>query len=172
MPLCKLPSANARVTVSSPVPVLFRLEANFRYPAGVQSEAPLSVRIDGHVGHAAETAALELTVEGLGKQPIARPVLELELPGLGVLSEEARARLAAAPGVERVEAPDRSGIVRIHLTALDPHKPQRLPLPIHWLGAGRVNGLAITAYNADQPGRLTTLPARQLEILPATQESW
>lgn len=168
----KLPTPGAQVTVSSELPVLLRLAACFRQAAAASSAAPLSVRIDGHVGHAAETAALELTVEGSGKQPIARPVIELELPGLGTLSDEARARLAAAPGLLRVDAPDLAGVVRIYLAPLDPQKPRRLPLPIHWLGAGQVSGLAITAYDADQPWRLTTLPARQLAIQPATKESW
>ena len=88
------------------------------------------------------------------------------------LSDEARARLAAAPGVLRVDAPDLAGVVRIYLAPLDPQKPRRLPLPIHWLGAGQVSGLAITAYDAEKPWRLTTLPARQLAIQPATKESW
>lgn len=168
----KLPAPDTRVKVTSPLPVLLRLEAQFRQTAAARSEGWLAVRIDGHVGHATETAALELTVEGTGKQTLARPVLEIELPGIGALSEEARARLLATSGVARVEAPDPAGILRIYLTALDPQKPRRLPLPIQWLGAGQVTGLAITAYNADLPWYMTTLPARQLEIKPAPRESW
>jgi hypothetical protein len=168
----KLPAADARVTVSSPIPVLFRLEAYYRHPPGAESAAPLSVRIEGHVGHATETASLELTAEGSGKQPIAHPVIEIELPGLGVLEEEARSRLAASPGVARVDAPDARGVLRIYLTALEPQKPRRLPLPIHWQGAGSVSGLATTAYNADEPWRLTTLPARKIEIEPLASEKW
>lgn len=168
----KLPTADARVRVRSTLPVLLRLEAHFRQSAAARSGAPLTVRIDGHVGHAAETAALELTIEGTGKQRLTRPVIELEVPGIGGLSEEALARLLSTPGVVRIEAPDPSGILRIYLTALDPHQPRRLPLPIQWQGSGRVRGLALTAYNADQPWLMTTLPARPIEIQPAPRESW
>lgn len=168
----QLPAAEAQVTVHSPLPVVFRLEASVRQPAVAASAAALSLRIDGHVGHATETAALELTVEATGKRAIARPVLELELPGLGTLPAEACARLAAASGVARVEPPDSAGIVRIYLSALDPRKPRRLPLPIHWLGTGTVSGLAVTAYEADEPWRLTTLPARELTIRQPEKESW
>lgn len=168
----KLAAADAEVTVSSQQPVVLRLEALVQHAAAVKSEAELAVRIEGHVGHAAETAALELTVEGTGAQTIARPVLELELPGLAVLSEEGRARLAATSGVARVDPADQAGVVRIHLAPLDPQKPRRLPLPIYWLGAGRASGLAVTAYSVDEPWRLTVLPARQLSIEPPVKESW
>lgn len=168
----QLPTADAKVVVTSPIPVLFRLEAYFRYAVGATFAAPLSVRIEGHVGLAAETSVLELTVEGSGKQTLARPVLEIELPGLGVLSEDARTHLAAASGVARVDSPDPSGVLRIYLTALEPQKPRRIPLPVQWLGSGRIKGLAITAYNAEEPWRLTTVPARQLEVRPDVKESW
>ncbi len=165
-----LPKPDARVTVRSQVPVLFRLQASYLDTAGAKSDAPLSVRIDGHLGRATETAALELMVEASGKQPIGSPVIELELPGLGALSHAARLQLAASSGVLRVDAQAAAGIVRIYLTSLDPQKPRRLPLPIHWLGSGLVSGLAITAYDAERPWRLTTLPARPLAIEPPLRE--
>lgn len=168
----KLTAPDARVRITSTLPVLLRLEAHFRQTAAARNGAPLAVRIDGHVGHAAETAALELTIEGTGKQRLARPVIELEVPGIGALSEEAQARLLSTSGVARIDAPDPAGILRIYLTALDPKQPRRLPLPIQWLGSGRIRGLALTAYNADLPWSLTTLPARALEIQPAPRESW
>jgi hypothetical protein len=158
--------------VHSPLPVLLRLEAHYLHPVALTNGAPMTVRIEGHVGHAAETAALELTVEDTGKQPLARPVIELALPGLGILSEDGRARLAASPGVIQVDAPDLAGVVRVHLGSLDPRVPRRLPLPIRWLGAGQVRGLAVTAYSAEQPWNMTTLPARTLEIKPPAKESW
>jgi hypothetical protein len=167
-----LPKADSRVTVRSQVPVLFRLQAHYLDTAGPKSDSPLSVRIDGHLGRATETAALELMIEGTGKQPIGSPVVELELPGLGVLSAEARLQLAASPGVLRVDAPDTTGILRIYLTSLDPQKPRRLPLPIHWLGSGLVHGLGITAYDAERPWRLTTLPTRPLTIQPSPKEDY
>jgi hypothetical protein len=168
----ELPAPDARVVVRSRLPVLFRLEARYLRPVGAAGGAPLAVHIDGDVGHASGSAALELTIEGTGRQPLLHPVIQLALPGLGVLSDEARAHLQALPGVVHVAPPDLAGVVRIDLAPLEPQRPRRLPLPVRWLGAGVVHGLAVTAYDAARPWHITTLPARRLDIPPRREETW
>jgi hypothetical protein len=165
-------TAGDMVAVSSTAPVLVRLEARYLRPVAARADSSLRVRLDGDPGHAGELAAFELTVENGGAQPVARPTIEIALPGLASLADDARAGLAKAQGVLAVEPADLAGVVRVHLAPLGPRETRRLPVPVRWLGAGDARGLALTAYDDDAPWRLTTVPSQSLTIPPEPQETW
>jgi hypothetical protein len=153
-------------------PVLARLEARYLRPVAPAKAAPLSARLEGHVGHVGETAALELTVASESAKSVERPVLEVLLPGAARLDEPARRSLARAAAVLRVEPPDLQGLLRIHLRPLEPRQQHRLPLPVRWIGGGRCRGLSLAVFDADRPWQVSSVPARSLHLAPPPEEVW
>lgn len=132
-------------------------------------DAAFDARIEGvlgdtaRLGEAGARAALELVLEA-GDADVPAPILELELPSLAALDEVARGALSRSPAVARVEGPDRGGIVRIVLQPLGARSAARVPLVLSWLGAGRVHGLSVVAYDAASPARMTTHAGRVIEL--------
>ncbi len=168
-----LPAGTETVEIDGDAPVLCRVEARYVSSRAAASDAPLSVRLDGHAGSSGGVAALELVIQnGSTLAGVRRPVLDLVLPGLASFTDEARQTLARVGGVVAVDAPDALGQVRIHLSAMGPGEVRRLPLPLRWLGAGEVRGLAWVAFDAVEPWRLSSSPGQKLVVLPRTAEAW
>jgi hypothetical protein len=167
-----LPDGKVKVDLDSSAPVVARLEARYVRPVAEAKHAPLSGAIEGHVGHVGDTAALEVTVRSRSKEVVARPVLEIMLPSAAVLPKSAQSALSAADGVAAVEPPDGQGLLRIYLTPLDPLQQRRLPLPLRWIGRGRVEGLSIVLFDADQPWMISSTPSRTTELSARPEESW
>jgi hypothetical protein len=168
-----LPGRSVRVSLGSSRPVLARLEARYVRPVRKASAAPLTARIQGHAGSVGDTAALELLVENRsGESTVARPVVEVMLPAAAGLSAAAISGMESDAGVERIERPDPQGLLRIHLTPLGPKEQLRLPLPVRWIGAGRVRGLSTAAYDADRPWRISSTPSRLIELRARPKETW
>lgn len=167
-----IPAGSERVTVTSQVPVMARLEARYVRPVKRASDAPLRAKIVGDVGYADDVAALEATLINTGGQTIWRPVVEIVLPSAAALSGSARASMASAAGVVRVDRPDAMGVLRIHLAPLRSQREVRLPVPVRWIGTGRISGFAISTYDADRPWRISSVPARSLTIAPRPVETW
>ncbi|MCC7536186.1 MAG: hypothetical protein IT379_08230 [Deltaproteobacteria bacterium] len=153
------------VTVASVTPVIARLEARHLRPVPTRTDGPLRVRLEGHVGHAFETSALELVVESESDDPIGRPVVELTLPSAALFDQDARSALAAVAGVARVTPPDPAGVLRIVLAPLRPRRLLRIPLALRWLASGRTHGLSVAAYDDTRPWRRTTLAGDRIDVL-------
>jgi hypothetical protein len=159
--------SGAAVRVQSDAPVLATLEARWLRPLGEQHHAPFALRLEGVVGET--RSALELVVEA-GATEVAAPVVELQLPGLGVLDAIARDALVRTGAVVRVEEPDRGGVVRLHLVPLRAGTLARLPLALRWLGHGHAEGLALVGYDAPRPTETTTVAARRLDLAAPPEE--
>ena len=98
---------------------------------------PLSLRIDGHVGHASETAALELTVEGLGQTDLSPDRCSsssfLALASCPMKRAPAwprRPGSSASRGTRPLRESSASTLPRSIRKSRS-----RLPLPIYWLGS-------------------------------------
>ncbi len=166
--------ASSPITVSTRLgePVLARLEARYRRPVAAARAAPLVASLEGHLGRVGEAAALEISIESTTATAVARPILEVLLPSAAELPEQTRRAIARARGVLRVEPTDLRGLVRFHLRPLEPRERLRLPLPVRWLAGGAVRGLALAVYDGDQPWRVSSVPARLLQLAFPPEEVW
>ncbi len=167
-----LPNKSTKVVLNSAFPVLARLEARYIRPVNALSASSLRARIGGEVGHSGDTAALEIVVKNSSDKTVKHPVVEVILPSAAALSEPALDAIRSAAGVSRVEAPDRAGLLRIHLTALGAKRDLRVSLPVQWIGEGKVRGLAVTTYNASTPWLISSTPGRTIHLAPAPVETW
>ncbi len=167
-----LPSKKAEVLIESSGPVLARVEARYMRPIKATASSPLSAKVQGEVGHSGDTAALELKLRNGGKWTAVRPVVELVLPSAAFLSSDALAAIAGAPGVARVEEPDRAGLLRIHFSRLESKQERRVSLPLHWIGEGKVSGLGLSVYDAQSPWLISSTPGRTIQLKPAPLEKW
>ncbi len=170
--IIKLPSQRAKLTLGSATPVIARIEARYMRPIIRRSDSELIASLDGDVGHAGDIATLELKVKNLGSESQRRPRVEVMLPSAAVLSQSALASLRRAPGVVKVEAPDNSGLLRIHLAALKKEEERRLPLAVQWVGKGNVSGLSVSIYDAASPWNISSTPSQSLELTLAPEETW
>lgn len=151
-------------TVGGDVTPLVRAEATYVRPQEAVAEAPLRASIGGDAGYAGERAALELTIRNVGAAAVARPTVLLSLPAAAELDRRALDALERFEGVVAVRAPDRRGVVEIALAPLEARAERTLPLPLRWLGAGRVTGLGVAAFDAERAFELSLTPPRELEL--------
>ena len=89
-----------------------------------------------------------------------------------MLPASAISGMALTAGVKRIQRPDAQGLLRIQLTPLGPGQKLRLPIPVRWIGAGKVRGLSITVYDADSPWRISSMPSRTVELSTRPEETW
>jgi hypothetical protein len=167
-----LPRRRVRVSFKSSRPVLARLEARYVRPVAKTDGAVVFASIEGHAGAVGDTAALEAVVENRSEAAVARPVVEIMLPAPASLSASAVSSMARAAGVKRIERPDAQGLLRIHLTPLEAKQQRRLPLPVRWIGAGKVRGLSTNAYDADKPWHISSRPSRTIVLKARPKETW
>lgn len=167
-----LPGGKQSIEIESDRPVLARVEARYVRPVVGTGKSPLAASLDGHAGYVGDTAALEAVVKNGSKRTIARPVLEILLPSAGVLPRSALATIAAAAGVVRVDAPDAQGLLHLELAPIEPLQELRLPLPIRWIARGKVEGLSMAVFDADQPWRVSSTPAVVEELSERPEEKW
>ena len=167
-----LPGRRVRLSLRSSRPVLARLEARYVRPVAKTDGAVISARIEGHAGAVGDTAALEAVVENSSPAAVDRPVVEIMLPAPASLDPAALSSIEGAAGVARVERPDAQGMLRIHLRPLEAKQRRRLPLPLRWVGAGKVRGLSTVTYDADRPWRISSRPGRTLELRARPKETW
>ncbi len=158
--------------LKSSAPVLARVEARYVRPVEQSEASALSVRIQGEVGHSDTTAALEVVVKNASSEAIRRPVLEIVLPSAALLSAPALEAIANDSSVARVEKPDRAGVLRIHLASLGAKQKKHIPLPIVWVGEGKVKGLSVSVYDANTPWLISSTPGRTIHLKPAPVETW
>jgi hypothetical protein len=146
-----------------------RLEVSSDWDFTARNDSPLRFTLQGDHGYVDETSALELSVHNATTQTVMRPVVELLLPSATRFDEAARAALQARAHVAQVDARD-GGIVRLTLDRLGPDETLELPLAVQWLARGRVADFAAVGYREDQPGALTVLPPRVIELAPRPAE--
>jgi hypothetical protein len=121
----------------------------------------LEVTIEGKTNARDQRAALVLVVRNRSPRTIGRPVLELSLPAGAELDEDARRALNALTVAE----PDATrGTLHLELRALAPGSTRRLPLALRWSVAGRLGGLGVAAYPADQVEDVSITPPRAWDI--------
>jgi hypothetical protein len=167
-----LPRQSSKVVLHSASPVLARVEARYVRPLGPASDSPLSAKIGGELGHSGDSAALEVTVHNASSEAIARPIVELILPSAALLSTQGLATIAAIAGVDFVDEPDGAGLLRMHLHELGPKQDRRISLPIQWIGEGKVRGLAVSVYDANEPWQISSTAGRSMMLVPAPEENW
>ena len=168
----RLPNKSAKVVVSTSAPALARVEARYVRPQIDASDSVLAASIGGEVGHSGDIAALEVLVKNGSREEVARPIVEVLLPSAGSFGSQAIAALSAQPGILRVDAPDDAGMLRIHLGQLDAKQDRRIPLPIQWVGEGKVSGLSLSVYDANSPWKISTKARRTFHLKPAPLETW
>ena len=159
----------ARRRDGEPSAVLARLEVLYDRPFVAATEAPVRLTIDGDVGYAGETSALELNVRNATASAVDRVVLEIQLPAGARFDEAARAALTSRPTVQTLEVRS-AGLVRVVLRRLEGAQTVELPIAVHWLARGRVTGLAVVAYAQDRADQLTVLAPRSLDLRPRPED--
>ncbi len=121
----------------------------------------LHTAIEGKTNARDQVAALQLVVQNRSPRTIGRPVLEVSLPAGAELDEEGRSAL----GAFAVSPPEATrGTLRLELRALPPGGARRLPLPLRWSVAGRLGGLGVAAYPADQTEDVSITAPRSWDI--------
>ncbi len=143
--------------------VFVRAVAEYGVPWDLLPEAtaPLTVAFEGDPKKRDERAGLVMVVHNRAPRTVGRPVLELSLPAGAELDEDARAALRSHTARE----PDATrGTLRLELTALPPGGVRRIPLPLRWSVAGRLMGLGVAAYAADEPEEVAITQPVALDI--------
>jgi hypothetical protein len=143
--------------------VMARIEAVFARPFAASREGRLELELQGSVGRVGELAALELSVKALQWRDA--PIVDVQLPAGVEADDRLLASLRANGAVRSVEARE-PGFVRLRLVALEPQQTVAIPLPLRWRASGSVRGLAVVAYDAASPERMSVLPSRVLEVGP------
>jgi hypothetical protein len=146
-----------------PAAALARLEVLYERPFDARTDAPVRLSLEGDVGYAEETSALELNVRNPTTSAVENVVLEIQLPAGARFDEAARAALSQRPGVLAIELRS-AGSLRVVLHRLEGAQTADLPLAMHWLARGRVTGLGVVAYVRDRGDQLTVLPPRALDL--------
>ena len=141
---------------------LARVRVRYERPIGEVDDGPLELSLEGDVGMARETSALEVMV--IANEASDAPELLVQLPPGALLDRASRARIERSEVVRSVAAPDREGVVHIHLQALAAGARVRVPLPVRWSGSGPTRGFALVAYDAATPWATTSVPARDLTL--------
>ena len=143
--------------------VMARVEAVFARPFEASREGRVELDLQGSVGRVGELAALELSVRALQWRDA--PIVDVQLPAGVEADERLLGSLRANGAVRSVEARE-PGFVRLRLVPLEPQQTVAIPLPLRWRASGSVRGLAVVAYDAASPERMSVLPARVLEVGP------
>jgi hypothetical protein len=167
-----LPAGSPSADVRSARPVFARIEARYARPVVDEGDGPLRARIEGDPGHSGEAAALQLVVTSAVDETVARPVVEILLPGAAGWTEAAARAIAASSAVVAVRRPDAAGLVRLHLAALGPRAEVHIPLPVRWIGEGRTGGLSLVAYDAARPHASTSRAGRRIVVTQRPEERW
>ncbi|UJR86143.1 alpha-2-macroglobulin family protein [Sandaracinus amylolyticus] len=145
------------------VHVIARAETVLDQPFRAVDRAPIEVSLDGDPGDAGDVAALELTVRARERLP-GGVVVELQLPA-GVEADDALLDLLRGRGALHVERRE-PRFVRVTLPAMERGVAAVLPLPLRWSVHGTLEGLAVVAHPADDPGAITVLAPRALAVAP------
>ncbi len=162
-------ASDAAIALSGGDPVVVALESRALRELADRHDAGFDARVEGVLGDTARLgesgarSALELVITA-GPSDVVRPVIEIEIPALASLDVVARGALSRSQAVAHVSEPDRGGVVRLTLAPLRAETTVRVPLVVAWLGAGRVRGLGVVAYDATSPTRMTTHAARVIEL--------
>jgi hypothetical protein len=153
-----------RVTAADANAVLFvRAQSEFGlgWDEALPAPGPLVVSFEGAAGDCDTRASLVLVAQNRSPRTLGRPVLEISLPAGAELDEPARQAIRAQAALE----PDATrGTLRLELWPLAPGAVRRVPLPLRWSVAGRLTGLGVTGYPADQPEAVSVTPPRSLEM--------
>lgn len=145
-------------------PVLARAEAVFGRELTARRDAPLRLELRGESGGVGELAAYELEITAT--RAVNSGVLDVQLPAAVDADERFLAVLQGNAHVRQAEARN-PGFVRIWLAPIADEARATIPIPLRWQAVGQVRGLAMIAYEADQPGEMTILPPRTLTIADA-----
>jgi hypothetical protein len=158
-----LEGAGARpsVSVRTEGPVVVRAESLAFGRFDERGDAPLGLSIVGEPGDARHVSSLELTVHA--NREAREPVLHIQLPAGARADEALLAAIRSAPGVVSAELRT-PGLVRVRLVSMASGVDLRIPLPLSWMVRGTVHGLAVVAFEAAVPGRMTILPQRTFTI--------
>ncbi len=144
-------------------PALLRAEAIFARAFAARQDAPLRLALNGEAGAAGTLAAVELSV--VAQRAVGMPVVDVQLPA-GVEPDDALLRrLEASAAVRRAEARE-PGFLRLWLAPMAAEAELTIPLTLRWQAVGTVRGLALVAYAADRPDRMTVVPPRTWTIAP------
>ena len=76
-------------------------------------------------------------------------------PGTSRPAESARQSVEGGAPVLHVRAPDRWGVVRVNLLALNAEEEATFSLPVTWVAAGQGQGFTLAAAPADRPFEMT-----------------
>jgi hypothetical protein len=154
-------SVGVDVTTTGDALALVRAEAIYVEPFTAESNGPIELALEGDVGAADGTAALELVVRA--REAVRAPVVMLELPaGFDLDDESLAAQLTRAGGVMSV-TPRRPGFVRVTLGALGAGQELRIPLALRWTLGGTLHGLAAVAYDAERPEARTVIAPIEID---------
>ncbi|MBX7194248.1 MAG: hypothetical protein K1X94_19490 [Sandaracinaceae bacterium] len=153
--------ARPSVSVRTDGPVVVRGESLSFGSFEERHDAPLTLSIVGEPGDARHVASLELTVHA--DREVREPVLHVQLPAGARADDALLGAIRSAPGVTSAELRT-PGLVRIRLVSLASGTDTRITLPLSWMVRGTVHGLAVVAFEANVPGRMTILPQRAFTI--------
>jgi hypothetical protein len=155
------PGGGADVTVANGALVLVRAEVAYAVPFTAETQAPLTLVLEGDVGASEGLSALELVVHA--SRDVAHPIVLIELPaGIDVDDEGVLAQLSRAGGVTQIESRN-PGFVRLELGALASGVEVRIPITLRWTLGGSVHGLAAVAYEAEDPDHRTVIAPITIE---------
>lgn len=141
---------------------LARVRVRYERPIAEREEGPLELSLEGDVGTARSTSALEILV--VANEESASPEVLVQLPPGALLDRASRARIERSEIVREVGAPDREGVVRIRLQTLASGARVRIPLPVRWSGTGTTRGFALVGYDAAEPWTTYSVAARDLTL--------
>lgn len=159
-------SGQHRIRVTVPggqAAVYVRATTEYGLPWEKTPERPgsLHTTIEGKPSTRDQRAALVLVVQNRSPRTIGRPILELSVPAGAELDEDGQRQL----GSFTVSEPEATrGTLHLELRALPPGGTLRLPLPLRWSVAGRLGGLGVAAYPADQTADVFILKPRLWDI--------
>ncbi len=152
-----------RVTSEGDAVPLARLRVVHRRPVPAV-DGPATLQLRGDAGTVASGAAFEIEVAA--RRRLTEPVLMVQLPPPALVDGPLRARIARDDDVLAVEETDADGLLRIRLGPLASGARVRVPLPIRWAGSGHTEGLATVVFDAQRPWVTSSLPPRELTVLP------
>lgn len=145
----EIPSAGARHLV--------RTEAVYARPFAERRDAPLELVINGPVGEVGSSSGMRLEI--VASETLERAVVEVQLPTGVQLDPSWRAGLGAVRNVSMREP----GFLRFEFGPIAEGVRMAVPLNFRWRLPIMTRGLAVIAYDASHPERMTILPARDLQ---------
>ncbi|MCZ7680938.1 MAG: hypothetical protein M5U28_20005 [Sandaracinaceae bacterium] len=140
---------------------LVRVEAVMERAFAERAGGPLRLELRGDAGDASTLAALELSVRA--ERELAGAVVDVSLPAGVDADEVLLGALERAGSVRRAEARE-PGMVRVWLGPMAAGTEAVVPLPLRFRVRGSLTGLGAVAYPEGDPGAMTVLPPRTLEL--------